>query len=77
MLKEGLSSPNAWRHDISYDSGFVTLNLRTSFLSALTEQVLNNIVICCFFSQSYPLAIRMTELTENSISNEYTSPGGL
>lgn len=77
MLKKGLSSPHAWCHSITYESGFVTLNLRTSFLDGLAEQVFNDIAICYFFSQFYPLAIRMTELTDNSVSSDYTSPGGL
>lgn len=78
MLKKGLSSPNAWCHSIIYESGFVTLNLKTSFLDGLTEKVLNDIaIICYFFSQCYPLARRMIELIDNSVSSDYTSPGGL
>lgn len=77
MLKKGFSSPNAWCQSIIYESGFVPLNLRTSFLDGLTEQVLNDIAVCYFFSQCYPLARRMIELIDNSVSSDYTSPGGL
>lgn len=74
ILREGLSSPNAWFHDIIYNSVFVTLNLRTSFLGAFTEQVHCHLLL---FLSILASGIRMSELMENSIPSKHTSLGSL